>query len=73
MLGELKGRKILNGFRGQAAVDATGFATLIAEVSQWFAAAAWLGELDLNPIIANGHDLTIVDARIRVADDSISS
>lgn len=73
MLGELKGRKILSGFRGQAAVDAVRFAQLIAEVSQWFDAAAWLGELDLNPIIANGVDFTIVDVRMHVADRSISS
>jgi hypothetical protein len=73
MLGELKARKILSGFRAQAAVGAAAFATLIAEVSQWFDAAAWLGELDLNPIIANGDDFKIVDARMRVADRSISS
>jgi acyl-CoA synthetase (NDP forming) len=73
MLGELKAQKILSGFRGQSAVDAARFANLIADVSQWFGAAAWLGELDLNPIIANGDNLTIVDARMRVADRSISS
>src|SRR5262249_20690393 len=43
MLGELKGKKILSGFRGQSAVDAARFANLIADVSQWFGAAAWLG------------------------------
>src|SRR5262249_39984477 len=73
MLGELKGRKILSGFRGQAAVSVARFAHLIADVSQWFGAAAWLGELDLNPIIANGDDFTIVDVRMRVSDCSISS
>lgn len=73
MLGELKGKKILSGFRGQAAVDAARFANLIADVSQWFGAAAWLGDLDLNPIIANGNDFTIVDARMRVVDRLISS
>ncbi len=73
MLSDLKGRKILSGFRGQAAVDASRFAQLIADVSQWFDAAAWLGELDLNPVIANGDKFTIVDARMRVADRSTSS
>jgi acyl-CoA synthetase (NDP forming) len=73
MLGELKGKKILSGFRGQAAVSVSRFAQLIADVSQWFGAAAWLGELDLNPVIANGDDFTIVDVRMRVADHSISS
>ena len=72
-MGELKGKKILSGFRGQAAVSVSRFAQLIADVSQWFGAAAWLGELDLNPVIANGDDFTIVDVRMRVADRSISS
>jgi acetyltransferase len=73
MLDELKGRKILAGFRGRAAVDASRLAQLIADVSQWFGAAAWLSELDLNPIIAKGDDFTIVDARMRVANQQIGS
>ncbi len=73
LLGELKGQKILSGFRGQVAVGVARFAHLIADVSQWFCAAAWLGELDLNPIIANGDDFTIVDVRMRVSNRSISS
>jgi ATP-grasp domain/(2R)-phospho-3-sulfolactate synthase (ComA) len=73
MLGDLKGKNILSGFRGQAAVSVSRFAQLIADVSQWFAAAAWLGELDLNPVIAVGDDFTIVDVRMRVANRSISS
>ncbi|HUI19779.1 MAG TPA: acetate--CoA ligase family protein [Methylocella sp.] len=73
MLGELKGKKILSGFRSQAEVDAARFAKLIADVSQWFDGARWLGELDLNPIIANGDDFKIVDVRMRVADRLISS
>jgi acetyltransferase len=68
MLDELKGRKILGGFRGQPPVDIVRLARLIADLSQWFAAAAWLGELDVNPVIASGNDLTIVDARMRAAD-----
>jgi acyl-CoA synthetase (NDP forming) len=68
MLGELRGQKIFSGFRGQAAVDVARFARLIADLSQWFSAAAWLGELDLNPVIANGDKFIIVDVRMRVAD-----
>jgi hypothetical protein len=39
---------------------------LIADLSQWFCAAIWLDEMDLNPIIADGTGFTIVDARLRV-------
>jgi hypothetical protein len=45
---------------------------LIADLSQWFTPAEWLAELDLNPIIAKGDDFIIVDARMRVADRSIT-
>jgi acyl-CoA synthetase (NDP forming) len=68
MLDELKGRKLLAGFRNRPPIDLVRFARLIADLSQWFSAAAWLGELDLNPIIANGDEFTIVDVRMRVVD-----
>ena len=47
-----------------------GSPRLIADLSQWFCAATWLGELDLNPIIADCDDFTIVDVRMRVVDSS---
>ncbi len=68
MLDELKGRKLLAGFRNRPPIDLVRFARLIADLSQWFSAAAWLGELDLNTIIANGDEFTIVDVRMRVVD-----
>jgi len=68
MLDELRGRKLLQGFRGGPALDMDAFARLVADLSQWFASADWLAELDLNPIIANGASFTIVDVRMRVAD-----
>jgi acyl-CoA synthetase (NDP forming) len=70
MLDELKGRKLLAGFRGGSPIDLARLARLIADLSQWFRAAAWLDEIDLNPVIANGDALTIVDVRMRVVDHS---
>ena len=66
MLDELKGRKLFAGFRGRPPIDAARFTQLIADLSQWFSAATWLAELDLNPVIADGDALTIVDVRMRV-------
>jgi acetyltransferase len=63
---ELKGRKLFGGFRGRTPIDQIRLAQLIADLSQWFCAAAWLDELDLNPIIADGDSFAIVDARMRV-------
>ena len=66
MLDELKGRKLFAGLRGRPPIDATRLTRLIADLSQWFSAATWLDDLDLNPVIADGGALTIVDARMRV-------
>jgi acyl-CoA synthetase (NDP forming) len=70
MLDELKGHKLFTGVRGRPPIDGVRLARLIADLSQWFCAAAWLGEVDLNPIIANGDEFTIVDVRMRVIDRS---
>ncbi|MGO9135049.1 MAG: acetate--CoA ligase family protein [Methylovirgula sp.] len=70
MLEELKGRKLLSGVRGRPPIDVVRLAQLIADLSQWFCVAAWLAELDLNPIIAHGDTFTIVDVRMRVGDAS---
>jgi acetyltransferase len=73
MLDELKGQKVLSGFRGCPPIDVAGFARLIADLSQWFCAAIWLDEMDLNPIIAHGDNFTIVDVRMRVVDSSTTA
>jgi acyl-CoA synthetase (NDP forming) len=73
MLDELKGQSILRGLCGRPPVDVNRFARLIADLSHWSAAAPWLSELDLNPIIVNGDDFTIVDTRMRVADRSTTA
>ena len=70
MLDELKGHKLFTEVRGRPPIDGVRLARLIADLSQWFCAAAWLGEVDLNPIIANGDEFTIVDVRMRVIDRS---
>jgi predicted CoA-binding protein len=58
------------GVQCRPPIDLIRLARFIADLSQWFCAAAWLGELDLNPIIADGNGFTIVDARMRVVDSS---
>lgn len=67
MFAELRGRAILNGYRGTPRIDLAALAELIAKLSQFIAQAPWLTELDLNPIIASGSSLIAVDARLRIA------
>lgn len=66
MLDELKGRRLLEGFRGAPSIDVAKFAALLAHVSQWLAATEWVAELDINPVIASHDSVTIVDARVRL-------
>jgi acetyltransferase len=73
MFDELKGQKLLTGFRGRPPINLPCLAQLIASLSRWFCSAPWLDELDLNPIIAEGNALIIVDARMRAVPHSIDA
>jgi acetyltransferase len=67
MLDELKGRSLLEGSRGRAAIDRLALAQLISALSKWVASASWLEELDANPVIANADGFVIVDVRVRAS------
>lgn len=66
MLNRLKSQKIFKGFRNMPPVDFDAFANAISAFSQLFELYPDIDEIDLNPLIANGKNLTIVDARIIV-------
>jgi succinyl-CoA synthetase beta subunit len=62
---EIRYQKLLDGFRGIPKVDRGGLADLMVKLSE----LAWehrerLGEMDINPIIANEDGLYPVDARM---------
>ena len=64
-IGELRYQKLLDGFRGIPKVDRDTLAELMVRLSE----KAWehrehLGEMDINPIIANEDGLFPVDARM---------
>jgi acetate---CoA ligase (ADP-forming) len=62
MLQELRGRRLLEAFRGRPAVSRQAVAELVSRVSVFgAAAAAWLLELDLNPVIAGPDSAVVVD------------
>ncbi|MBQ0016796.1 MAG: acetate--CoA ligase family protein [Bacteroidales bacterium] len=66
MLTHLRGYKILQGVRGQEAVNIDLYADQIARVSALVQAAPEIVEMDLNPLLGNAHYVTAVDARIRI-------
>ncbi len=65
MLERLKGRALLDGFRGAPAVDRARLADVICRLSEFAAdQAALIRELDVNPLICAGATIVAVDALI---------
>lgn len=66
LLAKLRGYKILQGVRGQQAVNVDVYAEQIARVSALVQAAPEIAEMDLNPLLGNPKNVVAVDARIRI-------
>jgi acetate---CoA ligase (ADP-forming) len=64
MLGELRGAKILTGYRGHPGVDLDGIAEIVVAVSRLALDRPEIVELDLNPVIAGPDRALAVDARV---------
>jgi acyl-CoA synthetase (NDP forming) len=65
MLKRLKGRKLLEGFRGSEPVDEAKLAELIVRLSEFAADQKdRIAELDVNPLICAGSRIVAVDALI---------
>lgn len=68
MIREIKGYRLLTGYRGQPAVDLRALEEVLLRISRLAEAIPGISELDLNPILAlpEGQGCKIVDARIRI-------
>ncbi len=64
MLSEIRSAPLLNGFRGQAAVNHEALVDLLMTVSEVIESYPQIQEMDLNPVIARADGLSVVDARI---------
>jgi acetyl-CoA synthetase len=65
LLGRLKGRAALEGFRGAPAADMDRLADIMVRLSEFAADQRdVIAELDVNPIIIAGSDAVAVDALI---------
>ena len=64
MIREIKGYPLLEGYRGQEAVDIPHLEKLLLKVSDFVEKHPEIRELDLNPVIASGDGAVAVDARI---------
>ena len=66
MIQSLKGYKILEGIRGQEGINIQSYAEIIVRLSSILRYATEIAELDLNPIMGKGDQLTVMDARIKI-------
>lgn len=68
LLHEVKGFRLLAGYRGHPAADLDGLRELLLRLSRLAEELPEVAELDLNPVIAlpPGHGCRVVDARMRV-------
>lgn len=65
-LGKLRGYKILQGVRGQQAVNLDIYAEQVARVSALVQAAPEIVEMDINPLLGTPKAVVAVDARIKI-------
>ncbi|GAB6909031.1 putative CoA-binding domain protein [Desulfosarcina cetonica] len=69
MMGEIKGRKLIDGHRGQPPLSAEALIRAIAAVARFGCDAAGLYQsVDLNPVVVDGHTAVALDAKIVLAE-----
>ncbi len=68
MIREIKGYPVLEGYRGQEAVDIANLESLILKVSAFSEQHPEVEELDLNPIFAYADGAVAVDARVMLGE-----
>jgi acyl-CoA synthetase (NDP forming) len=66
MINKLKGKKILEGVRGQEGVNIDSFVDTVVRLSLLVKNAPEIVEMDLNPLLGNEKGVVAVDARIRI-------
>jgi len=68
MIKEIKGYKMLTGYRGQPPVDETKLEDMLLAVADFVTQYPMVKELDLNPVIAYSDSAIAVDARVLLED-----
>ena len=66
MIHSLRGYKIIKGTRGQQGINEQKYAEIIVRLSTLLRFATEIKEIDINPLLADEHDVVAVDARILI-------
>jgi acetate---CoA ligase (ADP-forming) len=69
MIKEIKGYRMLTGFRGQPTLDIKALEEMLVKVSEFVIANPQITELDLNPVFVYPEGVMAVDARIMKEDN----
>ena len=64
MLSELKGKKMIDGFRGREGVDQDSIVDAMVAVSKLVSDVSEIEELDLNPVFGDSRGIKVADARM---------
>ena len=67
MIRSLRGYGFFKGVRGKKPVSEKTFAEILVKLSRLAEQVPQIAEMDLNPLLAEGEKITVVDARIRIA------
>jgi len=66
MIGELRGARLLRGYRGASPADEVALGDLLLRTSTLVSEAPEIQELDLNPVMVLPSGVRVADARIRI-------
>jgi acetyl-CoA synthetase (ADP-forming) len=73
MIREIKGYSVLTGYRGSPPVDQDAIVSIILSVSRLVMENPQVEQMDLNPVMVYEHGAMVVDARILLSRQTISS
>ena len=66
MIDQLKGARLLRGYRGAPPADEAALRDVLLRVSELVTAAPEIQELDLNPVMVTASGACVADARVRI-------
>jgi acetate---CoA ligase (ADP-forming) subunit beta len=69
MLEEIRGKKLLAGYRGKEPADKVRLQKMLVQLSDFVDATPGIEEIDMNPVFAYSDGAVVVDARIILSED----
>jgi acyl-CoA synthetase (NDP forming) len=64
MINEIKGKKLLEGYRGQEPADVACLQQMLLKLSDFVDTTPEIEEIDMNPVFAYKDGAVVVDARV---------